>query len=116
MSLGRAGENLKAAVAAYLEEEAATADALAVAENLVAALARLKEQNSITTAKARVGFSVRGGMEQGTPALAAHVQIRDILDNQLAAAQAILAALKRAQPLVHQSHSVAQALLNATES
>ncbi len=106
-----------AAAQAYAEQDAATRDIFEAADNLLQALARLKEQNRTNTDKTRVAFNYRGGMAGGgSDATRAHDQIRNIIENQERAVMAVRADVERIIPLLEMNTSIANRVIAAMES
>lgn len=107
---------LRSAVAAYAEEDAATASTSEALDVSIAALHRLIEQNNRATSATRVAYNFRGGMTQGgEDALRTHDQIRETLDNQLRALVAVKAGVEKVSPLVTSNTSIAERMLGVVE-
>lgn len=108
--IGDLRAKVTAAIHAYDDQDMATASGLDAIDTAIVAVRRMAEQN-------RVAYSFKGAMTQGGgDAGRAHDQIRDSLENQLRALQAVRAAVERITPLVAANQSIAQRMLGVIGS
>lgn len=115
--IGDLRAKVTAAIHAYDDQDMATASGLDAIDTAIVAVRRMAEQNRAAADRTRVAYSFKGAMTQGGGnAGRAHDQIRDILENQLRALQAVRAAVERITPLVAANQSIAQRMLGVIGS